>query len=87
MTLSSKYRMFKNFMYNELGITKDDIREWTKEAVKEVAKEYVEHHFNEWDLKRMFVDYRNIVTANMSKEILSEMVKQGDYELSLNKKK
>lgn len=86
-TRNNKYRMFKNFMYNDLGLTKEDIRDWTKEAAKEVAREYVEHHFNEWDLKRMFVDYRNIVTANMSKEILSTMVSQGDYELTLNKKK
>ncbi len=26
-----KYKMFKQFMHNELGITKEDIREWVKE--------------------------------------------------------
>jgi hypothetical protein len=25
----SKYKLFRNFMMNELGITRDDIREWT----------------------------------------------------------
>lgn len=29
--------MFKNYMHNELGITKDDIRAWIKEAVHEEA--------------------------------------------------
>ena len=25
---NDKWSMFKNYMHNELGITKDDIREW-----------------------------------------------------------
>lgn len=29
--------MFKNYMHNELGVTKDDIRAWIKEAVHEEA--------------------------------------------------
>lgn len=29
----SKYRMFRNFMCNELSITRYDIENWTKEAV------------------------------------------------------
>jgi len=29
----NKWLTFKNFMYNELKITKDDIHEWVKEAV------------------------------------------------------
>jgi hypothetical protein len=41
-----KYKMFTNFMYNELGITKDDIRDWVKEAVYEVAEKYVQHEFS-----------------------------------------
>lgn len=28
-----KYRVFRNFMVNELGISRDDIEAWTKEAV------------------------------------------------------
>lgn len=31
--MSDKYREFRNFMANELGITRDDIEAWTKEAV------------------------------------------------------
>ncbi len=85
--MSSKYRMFKNFMYNDLGITKEDIKEWTKEAAKEVAKEYVDHHVNEWDLKRMFSEYRNIVAADIAKDIIAKMIKEDKYELTLSKKK
>jgi hypothetical protein len=28
-----KYKMFRNFMVNELGITRDDLATWTKEAI------------------------------------------------------
>ena len=35
----NKYKMFRNYMVNELGITKQDIETWTKESVAvEVVK-------------------------------------------------
>ena len=34
----NKYKLFRNFMVNELGISREDIKEWTKEAVKETAE-------------------------------------------------
>jgi hypothetical protein len=39
---SDKYKALLNYMYNDLKITKDDIRDWTKEAVTDVAQRYVE---------------------------------------------
>ena len=45
--------MFKNYMANELGITKADIEEWTKESVATVAKDYIAHHFSESTLQAM----------------------------------
>jgi hypothetical protein len=36
-----KWILFKNYLHNELGIRKDDIEQWTKQAIKEVAEEYV----------------------------------------------
>lgn len=30
-----KWKMFKNFLHNELGISKEDIREWILAAVKD----------------------------------------------------
>lgn len=32
MNGDSKYRLFRNFMVNELDVTRDDIERWTKEA-------------------------------------------------------
>lgn len=31
----SRYKLFRNFMVNELGITRADIEKWTKEAVSQ----------------------------------------------------
>lgn len=45
-----KYRQFMNYLHNELGISKEDIKEWTKEAVTEVAQNYVDNQFSKRDL-------------------------------------
>lgn len=31
--MSQKYTMFRNFMVNELAVTREDIEEWTKQAI------------------------------------------------------
>jgi hypothetical protein len=37
--MTSKYKMFKNFLHNEMEISKEDIQDWVKEAViSEVEK-------------------------------------------------
>jgi hypothetical protein len=33
----NKYKLFRNFMVNELGISREDIKEWTMQAVKETV--------------------------------------------------
>jgi len=83
--MSDKYRMFKNYMYNDLGITKEDIKNWTKEAVKEVALEYITHHMDDWDIKRTAERGIHIALQDVARDYLKAMVKD-DYELSLKKK-
>lgn len=34
----NKYKVFRNFMCNELGISKDDIKQWTMDSVAETAR-------------------------------------------------
>jgi hypothetical protein len=41
-----KYRMFTNYMFNELGITREDIRGWVREVVFEVAESYIRDQFH-----------------------------------------
>lgn len=42
---NEKYKMFKNFMFNEMGISKEDIRDWIKEAVQEEAQKLANNAF------------------------------------------
>lgn len=58
-----RYAMFKNFMHNELGVTKDDIKRWTQESVKQVAENYVEKQFNN-DTFKEFIMREAIVNPN-----------------------
>lgn len=49
--MGNKYTIFKNYMHNELGITKEDIREWVEVSVKAVAEDHVKHHMNTDSIK------------------------------------
>lgn len=42
---NDKWLMFRNYMINELGITKEDIREWIADAVRIEAKKMVADTF------------------------------------------
>jgi len=48
----NKYKIFRNFMVNELGITREDIKEWTMQAIKET----VEKELRGIDLHDLAVD-------------------------------
>jgi hypothetical protein len=48
-----KWIMFKNYMHNELGITQQDIRQWIKESVDEVAKRMVNNEFDKFNVKQI----------------------------------
>lgn len=39
LTEAQRYRAFRNFMFNELGVTKNDIRQWITEAVQEQVRQ------------------------------------------------
>ena len=75
--IDDKWKMFKNFMYNELGITKNDIKEWVKEAVYEVAENYVEYQFSE----DRFTEYIESVIENH----WSDYYGDGDYEKDIKR--
>lgn len=42
---NDKWLMFRNYMINELGITKEDIREWIEDAVRIEAKKLAAETF------------------------------------------
>lgn len=47
---NDKWTMFKNYLHNELGITKDDIRAWLKEAVQSQAELMIKKTFDDFDI-------------------------------------
>ena len=59
---NDKWTMFKNYMHNELGITKDDIRAWLKEAVQSQAELMLQKTFDDFDVDK-FV--RNNILTQM----------------------
>lgn len=76
-----KWVMFRNYMHNELGITKEDIREWIEDSVKQEVRAVIENRFKHWDLRE--------ITEN---EIRNLLVKDYDlknrvYEQIMNKMK
>lgn len=78
---NDKWVMFRNYMHNELGITKEDIREWIEDSVKQEVRAVIENRFKHWDLRE--------ITEN---EIRNILVKDYDlkgrvYEQIMNKMK
>jgi hypothetical protein len=71
-----KYRMFKNYMYNDLGITKEDIKQWTKEAVKEVALEYLLHHMSNCEIKNKANEGIDMYIKRTVPNIINDMVRE-----------
>lgn len=47
---NDKWSMFRNYMHNELGITKEDIREWIQEAVEIEARKMVDESFSKYSI-------------------------------------
>lgn len=40
---AESYREVMNYLHNELGISKEDVRAWVQEAIMEIAQNYVDH--------------------------------------------
>jgi len=78
--MENKWLMFKNYMHNELGITKEDIRQWIEDAVKEQAEKLVKKEFNNFDVhnivQRIITDETYFGSKNLKQEISQELTKQ-----------
>lgn len=78
--MENKWLMFKNYMHNELGITKEDIRQWIEDAVREQAERLVKNEFNSFDVhsvvQRIITDDRYFGSKNLKQSISQELTKQ-----------
>lgn len=75
-----KWIMFKNYMHNELGITKEDIRQWIEEAVQKQAETLVNNEFKNFDIhrvvERVINDDKYFGSKNLKRDIAQELSKQ-----------
>ena len=75
-----KWIMFKNYMHNELGITKEDIRQWIEEAVQKQAETLVNNEFKNFDVnrvvERVINDDKYFGSKNLKRDIANELSRQ-----------
>ena len=81
--------MFKNFMFNELGITKEDIRMWVEEAVRDEARKIVSKTYNDFDVEREFRRVINEPYSPIRQDIESRVIREllGKFEINIIEKK
>ncbi len=91
--MNEKYIMFKNFLHNELQITKDDIREWIQESISEEVKKVVMESFGKIDLSNMIrKELATIEVFNYGRDKLKDEIRHKvldilteDYRVSIDK--
>jgi hypothetical protein len=87
---NDKWVLFKNYMHNELGITKEDIREWINDAIREEVKNVVDNAYGKCSIEDMI--RKEIKESSLwpkstfSKEVIAECAKQlvQKIELKIN---
>jgi len=66
---TKEYLAVKNFVHNELGLTKEDFISLMKEAVREEAKAFVQRKFQDSDLR--YEELAKTAITNEAKAILT----------------
>ena len=78
--MENKWLMFKNYMHNELGITKEDIRQWIEESVEKQAEVLIKNEVKHFDVhkvvQRIISDERYFGENHLKREITQEFIKQ-----------
>ncbi len=66
---SKEYKAIKNFVHNELGLTKEDFVSLMRDAVRDEAKAFVQRKFQESDLR--YEEMAKLAITNEAKSILT----------------
>lgn len=76
---NDKWLMFRNYMINKLGITKEDIREWIQDAVRIEAKKMAEDTFSrenpEQMIRRIVYDSGYFNTSSFNRTVIETAAK------------
>ena len=78
--MENKWLMFKNYMHNELEISKEDIREWIDDSVREQAEKLVAKEFSNFDVHKIvqaiITDKKYYGQMTLKRDIADELTKQ-----------
>lgn len=75
---NEKWIMFRNFMYNDLGITKADIREWIDDAITEQVKLVLDDTFKKTDINYLIkeeIKKQLYNSSDMRNAIMNKVIK------------
>lgn len=85
---SDKYRLFKNFLHNELEISKADIGDWISEAIAEEVQKVVAQSYGKMSIeelvKRAIYSHDMWDGRQLTAEIKAEVAKQILERLDIN---
>jgi len=84
-----KWKMFRNYMHNELGITKDDIKSWIEDAVKDEAKRMIDSTYDNFSPKKVveqvLIDkkiwFEDQIENSIKSEVVNQLLKHIQLEL------
>ena len=79
-----KWAMFMNYMNNDLGITKEDIRDWIKEAAEKEAKRLVNNTYDNFNVRDTIQTAADRTMSRYFKEIKSDVVDEIVSKILLN---
>jgi len=89
--MDNKWLMFKNYMHNELGITKEDVRQWIDEAVQQQAEKMVSNEFSQFNVhnivQKMIMENKYYGSDSLKKEVMQEVGRQLVDKMDLSLKK
>ena len=82
-----KWKMFKNYMHNELEITKEDIRGWIEESVQQEVKVLVSNQVNDFSIdkyvSREVYKTKYFQGGSLKRDILAEISKEIISKISI----
>lgn len=72
---TDKYKEFRNFMFNEMQITREDVKQWVREAVNDKAADVINQTCSE--------EYIRQVVKDSSAQIARSHISQQDAKKAI----
>lgn len=83
-----KWTMFKNYMHNELGITKEDIREWITDTIKDEGRKVLNqtyNSFNVYDFLRSELIHHDYFGSRFKQEVIKAIAEELAKDLQIKR--